>query len=206
LAKRCRAPGVIVEIGSWKGRSTICLASGSLAGNGVPVYAVDPHTGSSEHHRHFGEVWTLETFRSNVRRAGVDHIVRPIVQTSEAAARDFNGPIALIFIDGPHEYEAVRHDFDSWFRKVPEGAVMAFHDTAYWNGPGRLMGERVFPSRHFRRAGWVDSITFAEKVTTNTLGDRVANIGVWLYKSLREGASRLLGRAESGERVRPEDS
>jgi len=34
----------------------------------------------------------------------------------------------------------------------------------------------------------------------------VANVGVWLYKSFREGVSRLLGRAEGGERVRPEDS
>lgn len=204
LARRCRPPGVIVEIGSWKGRSTICLAKGSLAGSRVPVYAIDPHTGSPEHRREFGEVWTLGAFRANVRGAGVEEIVRPLVQTSEEAARDFTESVALIFIDGPHEYEAVRRDFEAWFCKVAEGGVMAFHDTSYWNGPGRLMGERVFPSRHFRRAGWVDSITFAEKVATNMLRDRVANRWTWLYKSIRERVSRWLGRADAVERERLE--
>ena len=31
LAKRCEGRGVIVEIGSWKGKSTICLGIGSRA-------------------------------------------------------------------------------------------------------------------------------------------------------------------------------
>ncbi len=206
LAKRLRLPGVIVEIGSWKGRSTVCLAKGSLAGRGAPVYAVDPHTGSPEHHRWFGEVRTLDVFRANVAKAGVERIVNPMVQTSAAAARSFSQPVALLFVDGPHEYEAVRQDYDAWFDKVAEGGVMAFHDTAYWNGPGRLMRERVFGSRRFRRAGWVDSITFAEKVASNTLAERAADRVTWLEKSFRESVIRLLGRAETGERVRPQDS
>jgi len=37
--------GVIVEIGATQGRSTICLAMGSKAGNGVKVYSIDPHAG-----------------------------------------------------------------------------------------------------------------------------------------------------------------
>src|SRR5215218_9929513 len=46
LAGGGTAPGVIVEIGSWKGKSTICLALGSKAGQGKIIYAIDPHTGS----------------------------------------------------------------------------------------------------------------------------------------------------------------
>jgi len=48
LAKNCKGNGVIVEIGSWTGKSTIWLGKGSKAGNKVKVYAIDPHTGSSE--------------------------------------------------------------------------------------------------------------------------------------------------------------
>src|SRR5712691_13572252 len=43
LARACTGKGVIVEIGSWVGKSTICLGRGSLAGASVPIYAVDPH-------------------------------------------------------------------------------------------------------------------------------------------------------------------
>jgi predicted O-methyltransferase YrrM len=45
LAKACTGRGVIVEIGSFKGRSTICLGLGSQAGHAVPVYAVAPGHG-----------------------------------------------------------------------------------------------------------------------------------------------------------------
>lgn len=39
----------IVEIGSFKGASTIWLGRGSKRNVCAPVYAVDPHVGSPEH-------------------------------------------------------------------------------------------------------------------------------------------------------------
>ena len=60
LAKRSTIGGCIVEIGSWKGYSTIQLAKGSLAGYKKTVYAIDPHTGSDVHHQMYGEVDTFE--------------------------------------------------------------------------------------------------------------------------------------------------
>src|SRR5574337_1383187 len=65
LARKCTGRGAIVEIGSWKGKSTIWLAKGSKAGNGVKVYAVDTHTGSSEHRQDAGGVWTFDAFKRN---------------------------------------------------------------------------------------------------------------------------------------------
>lgn len=38
----------IVELGSWKGKSTAWLASGSKLGHGAQVYAADHWTGSPE--------------------------------------------------------------------------------------------------------------------------------------------------------------
>lgn len=40
LASKSKYP--IVEIGSWKGKSTICLAKGTQAGYNQKVYAVTP--------------------------------------------------------------------------------------------------------------------------------------------------------------------
>jgi len=55
-AKNCNSKYVIVEIGSWQGKSTIWLAKGSLAGNKARIYAIDPHTGSSEHKNWYKKV------------------------------------------------------------------------------------------------------------------------------------------------------
>ncbi len=136
LAKNCKGNGVIVEIGSWKGKSTIWIASGSKSGNKVKVYAIDPHTGSSEHQKEGEKIYTFEEFKKNIKNAKVDDIVVPLVKTSEDAAKNFDEPIELIFIDGAHEYESVKLDFDLWFPKVINGGIMAFHDTlGYWEGP-----------------------------------------------------------------------
>ena len=43
FAKRCTSKGTIVEIGSWKGKSTIWLGNGSKKGNRATVYAIAPH-------------------------------------------------------------------------------------------------------------------------------------------------------------------
>lgn len=163
LAKNCIGKGVIVEIGSWKGKSTICLAKGSKAGNKVKIYAIDPHTGSSEHKKRYSRVWTLEEFKKNIKNAKVHDIITSIVKTSEEAAKNFVKPVELIFIDGAHEYELVKLDFELWFPKLINGGIMAFHDTG-WPGPKKVVEEFVYQSKFFRNIKCIDSITFAEKV------------------------------------------
>ena len=44
LAQLNHGKGAIVEIGIWKGKSTIWLAFGSMGAGGDKVYAIDPHT------------------------------------------------------------------------------------------------------------------------------------------------------------------
>jgi predicted O-methyltransferase YrrM len=163
LAKACTGRGVIVEIGSWKGKSTTCLGLGSKAGRRVPIYAIDPHADYR-----FGE------FKANMERAGIVDLVTPVPSTSQAKARDFREPIELLFIDGSHEYEDVRADFDQWVPKVVEGGTVAVHDTTLWAGPKRVVEERVYRSRQFRDVRFVfGSTTVARKVRQNTLADRV---------------------------------
>ena len=127
LARGCRGDGVIVEIGSWKGKSTICLGLGSRAGKGVPVYAIDPHTDTR-----YGD------FESNVERAGITELVRPIASLSQSAADGFDEPIEILFVDGSHEYDLVLEDFEKWVPKVVEGGWVAFHDTTWTAGPRKV--------------------------------------------------------------------
>jgi predicted O-methyltransferase YrrM len=165
LARSCTGRGVIVEIGSWRGKSTTCLGLGSKAGNRVPVFAVDPH---SEH--------TFGDFSRNMEEAGLTDLVTPVPGRSQELAEDFDHPIELLFIDGAHQYELVNEDFDRWVPKVVEGGVVAMHDTTWFPGPKRVADERIFKSDRFKDARYVfSSTTVATKVAQNTPVDRMRN-------------------------------
>lgn len=189
LARRCSGRGAIVEIGSWKGKSTICLGLGSRAGNGVRIFAIDPHTDYR-----FGD------FEANVERAGIEDLVTPIPSLSQPAADDFTEPIELLFVDGSHEEALVREDFDKWVPKVVDGGWVAFHDTTWTEGPRRVVGERIYKSRTFADVRFVvGSLTIARKVASNTLADRVRaryvlalKTAFWLGSTALKKQRRLL--------------
>ena len=84
----------------------------------------------------------------------------PTVKTSEEAAWNFSEPVELVFIDGSHEYELVRLDFELWFPKLISGGIIALHDTVGFPGPRKVVAENL---HKFRNIGLVDEITFAQK-------------------------------------------
>jgi MMP 1-O-methyltransferase len=200
LARSCSGEGVIVEIGSWKGKSTVCLGVGSQDGGCVPVYAIDPHAD----HR-FGD------FKTNVDRAGIAELVRPIASLSQPAADGFEEPIELLFVDGSHEYDLVLEDFEKWVPKVVDGGWVAFHDTTWTAGPRKVVGQGVYRSRRFKDARFVvGSLTVARKVEENTVLDRARNryvLGVktafWLGSSALKKHRQLLPKRveQLGRRV-----
>jgi predicted O-methyltransferase YrrM len=176
LARRCTGRGAIVEIGSWKGKSTIWLSCGSRDGHGTKVHAIDPHTGSPEHSEMFRDkVWTFDEFQRNIAGAGVKDMVIPHVDFSTSVAKTFQEPVEFIFIDGLHEFEGVRDDFEAWFPKVVNGGYVAFHDTTCWPGVLRVVTERVFKSQQFRKVRFTCSMVYGEKVAQNTFAERVEN-------------------------------
>jgi predicted O-methyltransferase YrrM len=161
--RACTGRGVIVEIGSWKGKSTICLAYGSRAGAGVPVYAIDLHRPRS-----------FRAFTRNVERAGVAELVRPIRGPSQQAVAEIKEPIELLFVDGAHEEHLVREDFEQWVPKVVEGGTVVFHDTVWHSGPRRVVGKELYRSRGFAGVRFVrPSTSMGRKVAENTPGDRL---------------------------------
>jgi len=155
-----RGRGAIVEIGSWKGRSTTWLASGArLAGHGV--YAIDPHRRSRE----YPEAETEAEFLANLARNGLAAVVEPLVMTSDDAAARIAGPVELLFIDGDHSYEAVRRDAELWLPRLIDGGTVMFHDvaTAAYSGPRRVVREMVCRSPLFHRIGRVGSMIVARR-------------------------------------------
>jgi MMP 1-O-methyltransferase len=138
--------GAVVEIGSFMGRSTCWLAAGAQRSHREKVTAIDHFAGSPEHQPGQGcesqvirdEGSTFRTFKANIEQAGVADHVQPIVASSEEAAKTWNAPIRLLFIDGDHSYEAARLDFGLWSPFVVPGGVIAFHDVEEWPGVTRF--------------------------------------------------------------------
>lgn len=174
-AKMCSGKGVIVEIGSWKGKSTIWLGKGSKAGNDVRIYAVDPHTRGS-----------LEKFRENIKMADINDVVIPMVKTSEDAVKGWDKPVELLWIDGDHRYHMVKLDFKLWFSHLIEGGLIVFHDTVLWRGPRKVAEEFIYKSGCVKDVGFIDSMTFATKVKQNSLKDRLKHRYVLLLKNIFE--------------------
>lgn len=118
LARVGPVEGAIVEIGSWKGLSTIYLAAGSKRAGRERVTAIDLFD------------FSLPEFQSNVIRAGVADWIDPVVGDSATVASQWEGgPIRLLFIDGDHAYDYVRSDFEAWARWVVPGGTVVFHDA-----------------------------------------------------------------------------
>jgi predicted O-methyltransferase YrrM len=184
LAKNCKGKGVIVEIGSYKGKSTAWLAMGSKNGKNVKIYAVDPFKSALAIEG--GGKDNFPDFKKNMEYLEVKDIVIPIVKTSKSAAENFKEPVEFIFIDGSHEYEDVKMDFELWYPKVIDGGIMAFHDTIGRPGPKKVVEECIFKSNNFKGVIFKGSITFAQKVKKIEKWDRIRNHFFLIIKNFYE--------------------
>jgi predicted O-methyltransferase YrrM len=156
-------PLTLVEIGSWKGRSSITMAT-ALQDAGVEgrVWAIDPHKGSVEHVEMWGEVDTYDEFLANIERSGAAPRIEPLRMASHDARPTFGDrSVDLLFIDGSHEYVDVRRDIDDWLSALREPAVVGFNDSS-WPGVYRALRERVLSrGTPFRSPELVRSTLFA---------------------------------------------
>jgi predicted O-methyltransferase YrrM len=126
------AGATIVEIGSYRGRSTIVLARG--AAEGVELVAIDPHAGNDRGPRQIrgsadeGQR-EHEAFVSNLQRAGVLELVRHVRRPSQQALDAVSAPIELLYIDGAHRYRPARDDIGRWGERVAPGGTLLLHDS-----------------------------------------------------------------------------
>jgi|SRR5579872_7089103 len=134
-------PSLIVEIGVWKGGSTIFMAN-ELKKRGLPslVIAVDTWLGSSEHWLGpssaslsilYGHPSLFYKFLSNVIREQVVGLVLPLPMDSLNAAevlKSLNVAPTMIHLDGGHDYESVIADLRVWWPLLAPGGVFVGDD------------------------------------------------------------------------------
>lgn len=186
LARRAAPLGTVVEIGSYKGRSTWYLARGVAdAGGAWPVVAFDPHLEG-----------TQAAFLENLERTGIASRVEAHAAFSYDEAATFDRPIGLLWIDGDHSYAGVKRDFDDWFDKLVPGGWLAFHDTVnHWHGPTRLVRELLADRNDLDSVGVMGTITFARKQTPSAANRPAALWGRFAFAAVTALRARRMGRA-----------
>jgi len=124
--------GLVVEIGSFRGRSTIVLAS-ALA-DGAHLVAIDPHAGSDRGPREIAADAARgqadhAAFIANLASAGVADLVQHVRATSSRAHDQVDGEVDLLFVDGAHRFAPARDDLVRWGARVRDGGTMLVHDS-----------------------------------------------------------------------------
>lgn len=192
LASKCSPEGEIVEIGSYKGGSTVLLALAS----GRDVYAVDPHTLTCPGHGLATEVPAgleasmslAQEFRDNLEKANVKSLVHEVPQSSVEAVRDWNKPISLLFIDGCHHFECVKNDFRLWSPFLINGGILVMHDVPILNGPRRVFWDNVFKSHELSNLHLKDRLAWGIKVKssrTTSLANRFSMLTCMMFRLIR---------------------
>ena len=166
-ARSLRASTQIVEIGSFRGRSTIVLAL--AAPDGVQVVAIDPHLGGDRGPRELearpelGEA-DHEAFCANLQRAGVAGRVRHVRRFSQDALGAVAGEIQLLYVDGAHRFVPARADLRRWGARVPVGGRLLVHDSFSSVGVTLALAAEVIGRAGWRYRGRSGSLAEYERV------------------------------------------
>ncbi len=171
------AGGQIVEIGSFRGRSMIVLAS--AAEPGVDVVAIDPHAGNDRGPQEFEgfedhAALDHDVFNANLAAAGVAGRVRHVRKFSGEALADVPGSIDLLYIDGAHRFGPALDDIRRWSAKVRPGGDLLIHDSFSSIGVTAALVVSLFFGREWRYLGRSESMTHYRREHLTT-ADRARN-------------------------------
>jgi len=116
-------------------------------------------------------------------------IVRPMVMTSESAARIFkDGILDLVFIDADHSYGSIKQDIELWLPKVKAGGILCGHDcegyyTQYTEVQKKTFGDGNIEFVYIAKNVGIHPGVI--KAVYDTLGSQyqiVPNSKVWYHK------------------------
>jgi predicted O-methyltransferase YrrM len=170
-------PATIVEIGSFRGRSAIVLAT--AAASGVEVVAIDPHAGNDagpqeiERPAEAGQA-DHEVFVGNLEAAGVRDRIRYVRAFSQEALDQVEGEVELLYIDGAHRYAPARDDIRRWGDRVASGGTLLIHDSFSSIGVTFAILTSLLFSPRFRYLGRAQSMARYQRVEPGS-GGRFGN-------------------------------
>jgi predicted O-methyltransferase YrrM len=124
--------GPVVEIGRFKGGSTLIFASAMR--DGVELWSYDAHVALRPDMP--GEQLDAE-LRAALERYSLAHKVHMLVADSRTADPPHR-PLEVLFIDGDHSYEGAKADYERWSAFVRPGGHLLLHDAVDSGGYGNV--------------------------------------------------------------------
>ncbi len=191
--------GLIVEIGSHQGRSTVVLAAAQAR-----VVAIDPFVTGAK----FGGLPTRAKFLTNIARAGVADRIELKQAKSTELRPSWSEPIDFLYIDGKHDYWTLSDDL-RWTRFLPAGGQVAIHDAFSSIGVTLGLLAHALPGRrlrYLRREGslalfevgvpsWTDRLRFLGQLPW-----WIGNVGIKILLRLKlYPLARLVGHHDTAD-------
>lgn len=160
LSEQARLHSKIIEVGSWKGRSTKAL----VASTSGMVYVVDHWSGPKDIMTYAdgykevldnGPDFVYNIFLKNME-GELDKLVITREHTDEAwkTLEKYGHDFDMVFIDADHDYPQVKYDIQNYSTLLKPGALICGHDYPGYPGVKRAV-EELFPKE---RINTVDSV------------------------------------------------
>lgn len=146
-------PGLIIELGVWKGMSSIHMA-GLMKEMGLKgqILAIDTWLGSSNHlsaagrrnelsPRH-GFPTVYETFLANVVKSGHQDMIVPLAMDGASAAialTRMKVKAAVIHIDASHEFQPCLNDLRAYWPLLADDGILLADDYGNWPSVSRAV-------------------------------------------------------------------
>jgi len=157
------SPAACFEIGTFNGRTTMNIVANSGAENQVytldlpPVSQADPALSVDGNDEKFiGRVPSGELFRDTQYASQITQL------WGDSATFDFTpyyDKIDLVFIDGAHSYEYVKHDSLTALRLLRDGkGIILWHDynSVYWPGLTKALNELYLQDPRFKAIRYIE--------------------------------------------------
>ncbi len=172
-------PKKVVELGTHLGCSLFSFGQAVKDGKlSTELDAIDTWQGD-EHAGAYGEI--IFTRINEIRDAFYSKVKINFIRTTfdKAALNYEDNSIDILHIDGLHTYKAVKHDFDTWFRKVKKDGIIILHDIVerengfevykLWNELKKKFGTLEFGHSHGLGIIFKDQAMFRELKSKQSL-------------------------------------
>ena len=130
-ARQLPLNGVLVEVGTYLGRSTSYVAE-IVHQQGARLVCIDHWRGSSNDctaSMQTNGPEMLAAFHDNMRHLGLSKFMEVRVLDSLSAAAEFKDEsIDVVFLDADHSYGQVRQDIRIWWPKLKTDGLLLGHD------------------------------------------------------------------------------
>jgi hypothetical protein len=161
-------PRTFVELGSHYGYSffAVCQAVDELR-LATKCTAIDTWQGDDHAGFYSDRVFQLVKAHAEAKYPSFSKLLR---MTFDEALPEFDDrSVDLLHIDGRHYYDDVKHDYETWARKVSDRGIVLFHDTQVFNrgfGVHRLWDEirSKYPSFEFHHGHGLGVLGVGDKL------------------------------------------